>query len=258
MFRHTAIGLAIRVGIAMVAVSLAAIGLACVLSFFRFEETYRSLAVQRLQLTAGEVARVLQSGLDLGLSVESQETVPGILRQQLAEHGDIAEIAVVSCDGRILFNEGEKEGDSLALVGRVSRPSWATVDAGRLAVGQRVSDAMGSCAAGVIVSRDTGALQQAMTSVGERYAVLGGIAGLATTLVMIAAAALFSRRRQIITNIDADIDGLGHEEKGQEAAVTLDYDADRPWESELGAAYAAARPELVRMARQRAGGADLA
>ena len=49
----------------MMVVSLTTIALACVLGYFRFEETYTSLAVQRLQLTAQEVARVLQAGLDL-------------------------------------------------------------------------------------------------------------------------------------------------------------------------------------------------
>ena len=257
MHRHVTNGLAIRIGIAMVAVSLAAIGLACVLSFFRFEETYRSLAVQRLQLTAGAVGHVLQAGLDLGLVVESQETIPDVLRQQMAEHGDIAEISVVSCDGQVLFNEGGKAGDGPMSGSRVTRPSWSTTDAERLSVGLRVSDAMGSCAAGVIVSRDTGVLRRAMTAVGERYAVLGGIAGLLTTLVMIAAAMLFSRRQPVIADIDADIDGFDADGKGAESTVTLDHDAGRPWESELCAAYAAARPELVRMARQRAGGAAL-
>ena len=234
----------------MTVVSLTTIALACVLSYFRFEETFTSLAVQRLQLTAQEVARVLQAGLDLGLPVESQETIPEVLRQQLADHGDVASITIGSCEGQVLFHEGLRAGDGRDVIGRAVKPSWSSRDADRLSVGLRVSDALGGCAAGVVISRTAEPLRLAMASVARRYAVLGAAASAATLLAMVAAALLFSQTRPTIARIDDDLDDLLD---GREASENADFPAvvaRQQWEAELAEAYTAARPTLVRIARQ--------
>lgn len=231
-------------------VSLTTIALACVLSYFRFEETYTSLAVQRLQLTAQEVARVLQAGLDLGLPVESQETIPDVLRQQLVDHGDVASITIGNCDGQVLFYDSLQAGDGRDVIGRVVKPSWSSRDADRLSVGLRVSDALGGCAAGVVISRTAGPLRLAMASVARRYAILGGVAGTATLLAMIAAALLFSQTRPTIARIDDDLHDLLVSGGASEGTGFSAVAAGQQWEAELAEAYVAARPTLVRIARQ--------
>ena len=58
------------------------------------------------------------------------------------------------------------------------------------------------------ISRTAEPLQLAMASVARRYAILGGIAGTATLLAMIAAALLFSQTRPTIARIDDDLQDL--------------------------------------------------
>jgi len=241
MNQRESFGLAARIGTAMVMVSLSVIALTSALSLFRFEETYKALVEQRLKLTAGEVARVLSVGLDLGLPVEAQDNIPGLLRQHLSAHPDLAAITVIACDGHLLFGEGEAGGSGPPM----RKPSWSAEDAGRLAIGVRVTDAMGGCAANLVVTRAAEPFRQAMASVSRRYLTLGAVAATLTTLAMIAAALVFCRPRPTLRALDDDLDCLMDGDLSKGAAGVAAVDPGEAWEADLLDAYRAARPTLA-------------
>lgn len=231
----------------MVLVSVAAITLAATLGFFRFEETFRFLIQQRMRLTAEEVARGLEVGLDLGLPVEAQETLPDLLGQQLSDHPDLAAVAVVACDGTALMRQGEWSEPAETVAARLTKPSWTSRDGDAMTVGLKVSDALGGCAAGVIVARSTTTVEAAMATVGRQYALVGGLAALATLIAMVGAAALFSRARPPIIAINSDLDHLIQGRRDDFAAG----ETGQAWEDDLVAAYANARPALTAIADKR-------
>jgi hypothetical protein len=69
-------------------------------------------------------------------------------------------------------------------------------------------------------------------------------------LAMIAAALLFSRTRPTIARIDDDLDDLLDGRGASEGAGVPAIATGQQWEVELAEAYVAARPTLVRIARQ--------
>lgn len=245
MNQRESIVLAVRIGTAMVVVALSVIALTSTLSLFRFEETYKALVEQRMKLTAGEVARVLSVGLDLGLPVDAQENIPGLLRQRLAAHADLASITVRDCGGQVLFQAGEPmTTDASAL-------PWPRQQADQLDVSMRVTDATGGCAADLVVTRAAAPFRQAMALLSRNYLTLGAwVAGL-TSLAMIGAALVFSRSPQTLRALDADLDALARDDEPKGTAGVEDVVPGNAWEADLLEAYRAARPVLA--AARRAG-----
>lgn len=245
MNQRESFALAVRIGAAMVLVALSIIALTSTLSLFRFEETYKGLVEQRMKLTAGEVARVLSVGLDLGLPVDSQENIPGLLRQHLAAHADLAAITVRGCDGHVLFRAGEQVAEG----GATSESSWLPERIERLDIGVRVTDATGNCAADLIVARAAEPFRQVMASVTRHYVTLGtSVAGL-TSLAMIGAALVFSRPRPALQAVSDDLEALLRGDPQGDVAA----EPEEAWEADLLDAYRAARPMLAKAVQQARG-----
>lgn len=247
MNQRESVVLAVRTGTAMVVVALSVIALTSTLSLFRFEETYKALVEQRMKLTAGEVARVLSVGLDLGLPVDAQENIPGLLRQRLAAHPDLASITVRDCDGQALFQAGE----AVTADASASKSPWRREHAEQLDMSVRVTDPTGGCAADLVVTRAAAPFRQAMASLSRRYLTLGiWVAGL-TSLTMIVAALVFSRPPPSLRALDADLEALGRDDASEESVGVANVVPGNAWEADLIEAYRAARPALA--AARRAG-----
>jgi hypothetical protein len=246
-------GLVAKIGTAMVAVSLCAVALTGALGLLRFEETYKRLAVQRLDVAAWDVGRILRVGLDLGLSVEAQENLPELLHQYLDAHPDLASIVVHACDGTPLVRAERGGAEGEAWRAHLSKASWSSVDARTVGVGLRISDPLGGCAAGVAVSRSSAAFQRTMAGVGGRYARLGALAAAFAGVAAVGAAFLFGRRRPALERVRRDLDDIL---AGTAKVRTADLPvaAGEKWERDLVAAYLAARPGMLRLADEvRAG-----
>ena len=248
MNQRESFALAVRIGAAMVLVALSIIALTSTLSLFRFEETYKGLVEQRMKLTAGEVARVLSVGLDLGLPVDSQENIPSLLRQHLAAHADLSAITVRGCDGHVLFRAGEPVAE-----GGATSESWLPERIERLDIGVRVTDATGNCAANLIVARAPEPFRQVMASVTRHYVTLGAsVAGL-TSLAMIGAALVFSRPRPALQAVSDDLEALLRDDPPGDAAGVVAVEPEEAWEADLLDAYRAARPVLATAVQQARG-----
>ncbi len=246
MSSSQSLSLVAKIGIAMVAVSLSAVGLTGALGLLRFEETYKRLAVQRLEVAAREIGRVLHVGLDLGLTVDAQENLPDLLRQYLAAHPDLSAIVVHACDGAPLVraDRGAAAGEAWRV--HLSKTSWSSVDAETIGVGLRIADPLGGCAAGVAVIRSSETLRRTMARVGGRYAALGAAAA-AAGVAAIGAAFLFGRRRPALEGVRRDLDGILAGTAAPPSALSAAA-AGEGWERDLVAAYLDARPELLRLA----------
>lgn len=242
MNQRESVVLAVRTGTAMVVVALSVIALTSALSLFRFEETYKSLVEQRMRLTAGEVARVLSVGLDLGLPVSAQENIPSLLRQRLAAHADLASITVRDCGGHVLFQAGEAMPSDAA----ASSSPWLSAHAEQLDVSMRVTDATGGCAADLVVTRAAAPFRQAMASLRQSYLTLGAwVAGL-TSLAIVAAALVFSRPPPALRALNDDLDALERDDDLGDATIV----PANAWEADLIDAYREARPALAAAARR--------
>ncbi|HXP96562.1 MAG TPA: hypothetical protein VN809_07610 [Telmatospirillum sp.] len=232
-----------KIGGAMVAVSVLALALASVLNLLRFEEAYQSLVAQRLQVTAQEIARVLEVGLDLGLPVDSQDNLSGTVRHYLITHPDIRMIAIHACDGRPVIREDRSDDTDEPWRDHLGKASWFSVDPDGLSVGLGISDPLGSCAAGIAITQSADAYHAAVATITNRFLTAGLAAALATATATVAAAFLFGRRRPTLQKADEDFTEI--------LAGTIPVahfqaeDASERWEQEVVAAYLAARPAII-------------
>ena len=145
--------LIVKIGGTMAAVSVLSVLLACVLNLLRFEDTYKSLVAERLDVAAQEIGRAIQVGIDFGLPIEAQDNLPNTLHQYVASHRDIRSIVIYACDGQPILREGRSDGIGEPWRDHLGKASWFSVRDKGLSVGLSIADPTGRCAAGVASAR---------------------------------------------------------------------------------------------------------
>lgn len=238
-------GLIAKIGGSMLAVSVLAIALATVLNALRFEETYKRLVAQRLDVAVQDVGRALEVGLDLGLPIEDQDNLPDALRKHLAMNPEIQSIVVHACDGRPVIREDRGTSSGEPWRDHPGQMSWFAVRDDGISTGISVSDSLGACAAGVAVTQSAKVYLTAMATVSRQFQQIGlaaaGIAGVA----MVAAAFVFGRRRRALQKIDDDFAQIVSGTAIASTPPIAAGDACAGWERDVVTAYLAARPEIV-------------
>ncbi len=242
------------VGGSMMIVAILALILAGVLNFLRFDETYMRLVAQRLEVTAQAVGRAVALGLDLGLPIESQDNLPGTLRQHLAADPDLRNVTVHGCDGRTVIAVERGAAAPEPWRKHLGEASWFAVEADGMSVGLGIVGPLGICGAGVSITRSAEAYLDAVNAVRHRF-LWGGMAAAGAAGFAIAVAAwVFGRRRRALGAVDDDFARLLDGKAGELPASLSAEDATEGWERELVAAYLAARPAIA--AGPREGGAS--
>lgn len=229
----------------MMIVAILALALASLLNFLRFDEMYKRLVAQRLEVTAQAIGRAVALGLDLGLSIESQDNLPGILRQHLATHPKLRAVTVHDCEGRNAI--GEARGPAAAEPWRehLGQPSWFAFGADGISVGLAVAGPLGNCGAGVAITQPADDYRTAVSAVKRRF-LWGSVAAAAAAGTAMAAAALvFARRRRTLGEADDDFARLLAGAAGEPPASLSPDAAAEGWERDVVAAYLVARPTIA-------------
>jgi hypothetical protein len=81
----------------------AALALGAQLTYAAIETAYRDAVAARLRMIAEQIAATVQAGQSLGIAVEAQDTLAGLLAREAEGVPDLAGIAVLGPDGAPLF-----------------------------------------------------------------------------------------------------------------------------------------------------------
>ena len=241
----------VKLGITMASVTVIALITATTLNFLRFEETYQRLIAQRLEVTAQEIARVVVTGLDLGLNVRAQDHLASFIETYEARHPEIG-ISVYECSGTPVIGSDAETG-SRGWTDHAGASEWRVFGGERIVAGLEVDDNLGRCAAGITVATAADSYTAVMDTITERFAVTAALAAATACLVILGALFLFSRRSNL-RKLDDDLLRLAQTPAGDGASPALpvtENDFSDPWERMLVRHYLDARPNLAGRAPRR-------
>lgn len=249
--------LTVKVGGTMAVVVVLAVALATLLNLMRFQETYERLVAQRLEVVAGEIGRTLAIGVGLGVRVEAQGNLVGLLRQHAERHPDIGAMVVYDCRGRPIARQGWNAEPAETWVDHLQKNRWHVFDSAGLVVGQTVRDALGGCLAGVALRQSAASYVDVLDEVAGRFIRIGAVAAVLAVFSVMAAAFYFDDRRRALLRLEDDIAAIarGHAPLSP-PKVAMDAFGNR-WERAMVRNYLEARPELLaRTMEARAGAAE--
>lgn len=237
----------------MLVVVTVAVAMATALNLLRYEETYKRIISQRLDVTAREVALAVTTGIDLGLRLEAQGNLPAIIAQKTASQPDVS-IGVQDCNGRVVV--GEAKGGAAPPNARVEAGRWRAFDEHRVAVGMTVRDNLGACAANVVVEMPSKAFVESMRTVSRYFWSVGGLVTAAAAFVAIASAMIFNRRRRAIESLERDLSAsVAGVSAPSEWRLSPD-DFKDPWERAIVESYTEARNRIVERAKDASAAHD--
>lgn len=238
--RH--LSLAFKLGGTMVVVIVVAMAMATGLNLLRFEETYKRIIAQRLEVTAREVAQSVTTGLDLGLHVENQGNLPALIAKVETSQPDLV-VAIHDCKGGVVIGDTARADHPWkAFLGDAQ---WSVFDPSRVGFGVMVRDNLGKCAAGVAVEMPSGAFERVVRTVSSWFWSVAGLATLAACLMAVGSAMFFNRRSRAINLLERDLSTVvagEPPESDQDLSPTRFPD---PWERAVAECYVEARRKMV-------------
>ena len=244
------IALSVKLGATMISVIVIALLMATALNFLRFEETFKRLIAQRLDISAQEIARVVVTGLDLGLGIEAQAHLPEVVHNYQSTHPDITRISVFDCTGRTVIGTNDNGDD--AWENHLGKATWNVFGADRVGVGTTVKNNLGKCAAGIVVETSSERYVAAMAAVTKRFILITVLVTVAACMAAIGAVVIFNRNT--LHRLDDDLKHLATDD-GSEPSTSLSADDfTDPWERMLAESYLDARPILAARAKDERGG----
>jgi hypothetical protein len=94
---------ALRVESPFLLIVAAGLALGVQLTYAAVETAYRDAVTARLRMIGEQIASTVQTGQSLGIAVEAQATLAGLLAREAEGVPDLAGIAVLAPDGAVLF-----------------------------------------------------------------------------------------------------------------------------------------------------------
>lgn len=238
----------LKLAVALVAVTVAAVSLSAWLNTLRFEATQTTLVERRLRMALDDVRRDILVGLDLGLKPAEMEGLDALLGRALAIMPTLRSAVVYDCAGRTLAAAGAPVAGqaAIAVKGRLRDDAWISLGDDLAAGGVALTDALGDCAGSVVMVLDDAPRQAALAAVGDRL----WQAAAASLLLLVPALAVvrrvLRRRSGLVSHLSHDLDGLlsGAAPADRHAVGLTSREALTGGERRMIAAYRAARSAL--------------
>ena len=171
-----------------------ALGLTVMLNYVKFEHTLAGLAESRLAFVAWDLRAAIETGLDLGLDLETMANTEAILGRATARDPQILSIVVFDERGRPLFQRGVHSAftDTIptawreAMARNPDAAVWHATDAQALVAGTRLLNNFGRTVGGIVLRYDRvfydRELDQAFAGLARIAAVILAVTSLVATL----------------------------------------------------------------------------
>lgn len=170
-----------------------ALGLTVMLNYVKFEHTLTGLAESRLAFVVWDLRAAIETGLDLGLDLETMTNTEAILGRATARDPQILSIVVFDERGRPLFQRGHSAfTDTIpaawreAMARNPDASVWHATDPQALVVGTRLLNNFGRAVGGIVLRYDRAfydrELDQAFSGLARIAAVILAATSLVATL----------------------------------------------------------------------------
>lgn len=176
--------LSLKITLPIALISALAIGLTAFLNLGKFERSLTELESSRLQFVLGDLKSNLETGLDLGLALNSLENAQAVIEAERRQDAGILSISVYDDSGMQVFHSGEKMAGSAlpaswkraALAGR----SWHLIEADALVVGVTLASNIKADAGGIAMRYSRSVHHAALAALG-RQLLLASLIAIAVT-----------------------------------------------------------------------------
>ncbi len=190
--------LSLKIAAPIILISVLAIGLTVFLNVGKLERTLSTLEESRLRFILNDLRANLETGLDLGLPLQSLGNAQAALEREAGRDPDVVSISVVDARGAVLFHTGRSVAE-VAAAWRQSEdgkalPAWQAQDSQSYVVGATLTNNLGAHV-GSVALRYSKARQASFIATVSRQLNLAALAGvLATTLCALFGIDLLVRR----------------------------------------------------------------
>ena len=192
----------------IVLVAVLALALTVFLNVGKLDRTLAEVEESRLRFTLGELRATLETGLDLGLTVQGLGNAQAALEAQLRQDPDIVSMAVTDSAGVLVFSAG-----AAAPAGPLSLPpprkrDWLARDAGLLTLGTTLSNNFGATAGALVLRYATAKREAAIGAIARALWLAALAAVLITGLCFSVGIGMLVRRMQ--RTLDTMAEALDH------------------------------------------------
>jgi len=104
-----------KLGLTLAFVVFFAVALCAFLNFFKFQDNYRQLVVDRLNIVIGETVYNIEYNLGLGLRLSELEQSKQILKRVVENDGLVSSVLVIDPEGGVLYLDGQEGKSDAAL-----------------------------------------------------------------------------------------------------------------------------------------------
>ncbi|MES2072177.1 MAG: hypothetical protein V4488_17610 [Pseudomonadota bacterium] len=180
--------LSLKITLPIALISALAIGLTAFLNLGKFERSLTELESSRLQFVLGDLKSNLETGLDLGLALNSLENAQAVIEAERRQDAGILSISVYDDSGMQVFHSGEKMAGAAppaswkraAQAGR----SWHLIEADALVVGVPLASNIKTDAGGITMRYSRSVHHAALAALG-RQLLLASLIAIAVTAVLV-------------------------------------------------------------------------
>ena len=166
-----------RITAVLLAIMIIVISLSAVLNYYKFKATETNLLISRYAFVLNEIKATIETGLDLGLSLDLLPNVTVLLQDQVARDQSILSIDVFNRSGAVLFSTDSSFVDDLVSeewVGAANEnpdESWFIEERDSNAIGLAVLDNLGQITGYVAVRYSRSESTLALQDVAKKLAI---------------------------------------------------------------------------------------
>ncbi len=196
----------------VILIAALAIGLSAFLNYGKFQRTFTDLESSRFAFALNNIRDTVESGLDLGLTLENLANAEGVIETEAAKDPQIALIVIFDDEGSVIHRAGNAEIKKIP-------PTWTnemTLNLGKawhvnepetLVLGVPLVNNFGQIAGGVALRSDWSeqiALLQRMAT----HLMLGAaiITAITALIALIVVRFLVQRTQKALAQMDKDLD----------------------------------------------------
>ena len=162
----------------IVLVAILALALTVFLNVGKLGRTLGEVQESRLRFTMGELRTNLETGLDLGLTVQGLGNAQARLNAVLRQDPDIVSLAIVDTDGAVVYSSGAAMPPGVAgPLARHKTRDWLLREGGALTLGAKLSNNLGVTAGAIVLRYSTSKHEAAIDAIAQRLwlAALGAV-----------------------------------------------------------------------------------
>ena len=198
----------------VILIAALAIGLSAFLNYGKFQRTFTDLESSRLAFTLNNIRDTVESGLDLGLTLENLANAEGVIEAEAGNDPHIALIVIFDDDGSVVHRAGNAEITTIppAWIGEMTLnpgKAWRVSEPSTLVLGVPLVNNFGQIAGGVALRSDwseqIALLQRMATSLMLGATIITVVTALSALVVV---RFLVQRTQRALVQLDKSLDTM--------------------------------------------------